>query len=61
MFQFKNKNQLIGFFLFIIVGLGISISTYLEYGFNKEGLFGWVAGVLAISYAFFRSKIVNRK
>jgi hypothetical protein len=59
MFEIKNKKEFFTLIFFILLGIGILISTFLEHGFNDKGRFGYIGGFIAISYGLLRNKLLK--
>jgi len=58
--EIKNKKRFVSLF-FVLLGLGVIISTYIEYGFSPKGRFGMIGGFIALAYALIRSKLIVKK
>jgi len=59
-FQINNKKQFTIVAFFLLLGIGIILSTIIQYGFGPEGRFGIIGGSVAIVYALLRNKLLVR-
>lgn len=61
MFGVKNRKHFMFSIFFVLLGLFLLATTYIEHGPSTKGQFGYIAGAIALTYGLIRSRIIVKQ